>query len=398
MDKQTKAAQKRLVKISRELDQRFPERGALIRGALVALLAEEHVLMLGPPGTAKSAFARAFSEATCDGSFFECLLTKFTTVDELYGPISFAALKNNEYKRSTAGYAPEKRIWFFDEIFKASSSILNCNLAAMNERVFHNGGKAESIDLEVLLAASNEYPEDDSLLALFDRFSFKFWLDYIADRDKMKELLKRGGVGETEGRLKGGSDLQDSDLSILRESVKNVEFGDPQIEILLNVKAAVESDGFVVSDRTWVKAVKIIKARAIVGGRENVTSADFLVLVDVLWREHKDRDRLRTVIGNASDPYGARAEALVDAVRSAMGELPDISLLRAGTKTKTDMLRDIAGVRGQVAGRLDAANEALDEAPENEALQGALAVAQEALGQIDGLTHEITMFRPARGA
>ncbi len=382
-------AKGRLRAVSTDLDNAFPERGNIIRGTLTALLAQEHVLVLGPPGTAKSLLARTLADAVCGGRedpFFEILLTKFTTVEEVYGPISFTALKNDKYKRMLDGYAATKEIWFFDEIFKCSSALLNCNLTAMNERRFHNGGVPVDIPLEMLIAASNEYPQDDSLRALFDRFSFKFWVDYIGDRDALARLLKAGGVG-TVGCLEHG------DLDVLRRSVCSMQFTDGNISTLLDVKAAVENEGFVASDRTWVKAIKIIKARAVLGGRDGVASTDYMALSDVLWAEHKDRDKLNTVIGNAADPYGARAESIVDAVRTSMKKLPDISLLKTGAKTKVEFMRELSEISGEVTSRRDASIEAQSEVPDNEALTEATGTAEEAMGQITALMSEVTWYR-----
>jgi MoxR-like ATPase len=388
-------AQGRLKMVSRALDAAFPERGSLVRGALTALLAQEHVVVLGPPGTGKSLLARVLSDCVCcddDDAFFELLLTKFTTVEEVYGPVSFTALKQDQYKRMLDGYAATKKVWFLDEIFKASSAILNTLLTAMNERKFHNGGVAVDIPLQMLIAASNEYPQDESLKALFDRFSFKFWVDYIGDRDAMAGLLKAGGIGEIKAALKKG------DLDVLRKAVCSMTFSDKNVETMLNIKAAVENEGFTASDRTWVKAIKIVKARAVLAGRDTVVTPDFMALVDVLWNEHKDRAKLSTVVGNAADPYGARAETLVDAVHTAMRGLPDISLLKTGSKTKVEFMKELAEISGKVTSRRDAALEAQAEAPDNEAIAEAAKIAEEALQQVTNLMSEVTFYRPTTGA
>ena len=80
------------------------------------------------------------------------------------------ALEEDDYRRLTTHKLPEAHIAFLDEIFKASSSILNTILTLMNERRFHNGREVADVPLSTLFAASNELPEDDELLALHDRF------------------------------------------------------------------------------------------------------------------------------------------------------------------------------------------------------------------------------------
>lgn len=384
-------AKDKMTAIVDELNEYFPERTALIEGAMTALLAGEHILMLGPPGTAKSLFARRVAEATAGGSFFELLLTKFTTVEEVYGPVSFSALKRDSYERILDGFAATKKVWFLDEIFKSSSAILNCQLTAMNERMFHNGGAPTPIPLEMVMAASNEYPQDESLKALFDRFTMKFWVDYISDRDRLEALLLAGGVPKMKNVL------SEKDLSTLKKDVDKIKFGKSQTKILLDIKANIEQEGFIVSDRMWVKAVKMIKARAVMKGRTRVSQADFLILSDMMWKEHKDRDRLNTIIGKAADPYGARAIEIIDAVKTAMKQLPDMSILKSGQKTKVEFMKLVTEVSGQVASRRDALLDIDEECDvKNDSVEEAREVVDNAMKRVESTMQEVMFYRETK--
>src|SRR5690349_21877038 len=161
-----------------ELNARFPERRDVIDGALCAVLAGEHVLLLGPPGTAKSALVRALAQAF-GGRYFERLLTKFSTPEELFGPISLKALEQDRYARVVSDKLPEAHFAFVDEVFKANSAILNSLLTAMNERLFHNDGAPLAMPLVSLFGASNELPDGKELEALFDRFLLRFDVQYL---------------------------------------------------------------------------------------------------------------------------------------------------------------------------------------------------------------------------
>src|SRR5690348_13171810 len=129
----------KLQQLRAELVLQFPERHGVIDGALCAILAREHVLLLGPPGTAKSALVRALAQAF-GGQYLERLLTKFSMPEELFGPVSLKGLEQDRFVRITTGKVPEAEFIFLDEIFKSNSAILNALLTLVNERVFHNDG------------------------------------------------------------------------------------------------------------------------------------------------------------------------------------------------------------------------------------------------------------------
>ncbi|MGH7868327.1 MAG: AAA family ATPase, partial [Candidatus Dormibacteraceae bacterium] len=167
-----------LQKLRQELNAIFPERKEVIDGSLAAVLAGEHVLLLGPPGTAKSALVRAIAGAF-GGTYFERLLTTFSTPEELFGPVSLKALEQDQFRRVVAGKLPEAEFAFIDEVFKASSAILNTLLTLANERVFHNDGAPMQVPLVSLFGASNELPDGRELEALLDRFLARFEVGYL---------------------------------------------------------------------------------------------------------------------------------------------------------------------------------------------------------------------------
>lgn len=120
------------------------------------MLSSEHVLILGPAGTAKSALARSIAQAF-SGTYFERLLTRFST---LFGAISLKALEQDRFARVVTGKLPEAEFAFVDEVFKANSAILNALLSVINERVFHNDGAPVACPLITMFGASNELGAD----------------------------------------------------------------------------------------------------------------------------------------------------------------------------------------------------------------------------------------------
>src|SRR5687767_2684039 len=168
----------RLRQVAATLEGQFLGKDEIIRLLLIAIVAGEHCVLLGPPGTAKSALIRTLAELT-QAKYFEYLLTRFTEPNEIFGPVDIAAFREGVYRRNTAGMLPEAEIVFLDEVFKSNSAILNALLTLLNERRFTSGGKRIECPLISAFGASNEVPADESLSALFDRFLLRIRSDNL---------------------------------------------------------------------------------------------------------------------------------------------------------------------------------------------------------------------------
>ena len=142
---------------------------------VVAAVAQEPLLLVGPPGTAKSDLVLKFKDALglADEDYFEYMLTRFTEPSEIIGPIDISQLREGRYIRREQGKLPTARLGFLDEIFKSNSAILNILLTIINERKFYQDGAPQPVRLRVLFAATNEVPEQAELAALKDRFCLK---------------------------------------------------------------------------------------------------------------------------------------------------------------------------------------------------------------------------------
>ena len=165
-----------------EMNASNVERENAVRTLLLAASAGEHVFLEGPPGTGKSRIAEQLCNAI-EGEFFDILFTRYTTPDEVFGPFSMNKMQQDVLERIIPGYAPTADVWFLDEIFKASSAILNTLLKALNERRMRQGTGYIDLPLWTVVAASNEIPSgDDNLGALYDRFLERLEILPVEDR------------------------------------------------------------------------------------------------------------------------------------------------------------------------------------------------------------------------
>ena len=293
-----------LRRIRDELASLFLERAALIDGALTALLSRHHVLIIGPPGTAKSMLADELCRRLEGGRYFQWLLTKFTTPEELFGAVSLQALERDEYRRVTTFKLPEAHIAFLDEVFKANSSILNALLTVVNERRFHNGREIAAVPLITLFAASNELPEDDELQALYDRFLLRFVVRYIDEDFRFLKMLQ-GRPPETYTTL-GLEGLQAA-----QAEVQAVPVPDTIYRVLVDLRRELGGRQWVASDRRYRQSIDLLRAHAYLHGRATVTEEDVFFLEHVLWREPSDHAEVKAAIHRLLRGYLDDAKALL---------------------------------------------------------------------------------------
>lgn len=310
-----------------QLNDAFLERDHIIDGFLSALLSKQHILLLGPPGTAKSALAQTTCEVFDNAGYFSWLLTRFSTPEEVFGPISLSALQQDRFERKTDGKLPESHVAFLDEIFKANSSILNALLTLINERKYHNGTTSHDCPLVTVVGASNELPEGDELEALFDRFAVRFWVDYLTDTDNVRTLL----IDDTP-RVSVSMSL--NDLETLQHEASQVNIPDTTIDGIIAVKSRLEHEGYRSSDRRWKHILSMLKAYAYLQGDDEVTEEHFDLLPDMLWREPNERNNIAGIVASVGNPINIKAQEISDAAKEEVKELGSFAGSTAGEKAE----------------------------------------------------------------
>lgn len=319
------------------------EREEVLKLAFLCAMAGESIFMLGPPGIAKSLVARKVTDIFKNAESFEVLMNRYSTPDEIFGPIDITELKQGKYVRKVEGYLPSAHIGFLDEIWKASSSIQNALLMIINEKIFINDGRPTRVPLALLIAASNELPErNKGLEALWDRFIIRIDMKPIQNEQRFLDLFSNP-VNLLD--KKDITDDQKLDLAIFRKIAKNAEY----VEIPSNVKKYVtllrkrirefnakvleknpeanDFDLIYVSDRKWKKIGSLLRTSAYLNGRMNVDITDCFILENVIWNDTAQIPEIIKMINEtaAAIEYGidGRYSYAVDSFNKIRGAIID---------------------------------------------------------------------------
>ena len=335
-----------------EMNRGIYEKETEISLSLLAALAGESIILLGPPGVAKSMVARQLKTAFRDAQSFEYLMSRFSTPDEIFGPVSIQKLKTSDtYERAMEGYLPTADVVFLDEIWKAGPAIQNTLLTVINEKIFRNGNREMHLPLKLLVAASNELPaKGEGLEALWDRFVIR-----IESRPIKLEKNFRAMLLDSHADFLGPTDFTDStDFSGFTgglghaDFADNADFSDLKItseeyaewtekickigvkeEVLdaisairkslraVNVDEAAERRNIYVSDRRWKNIVRLLRTSAFMQDREEVDICDLLPIYQCLWQEPEERDAIRNIVIRAL--FSPFADKLVE-MKNALAE------------------------------------------------------------------------------
>jgi len=338
----------KLLSVEDELNASILERKDEVRSLLLALVAGEHLLLLGSPGTAKSALGRALCDRIDGGSYFSVLLTRHATPALVFGPDRLSALREDRYEQNTTGMLPEATIAFVDEIFKSNSSVLNGMLPILNEGLYKNGTTWQRVPLEMCVAASNEMPEDrEELGALYDRFLVRHLVEPVRDdRNFEAILLRRTGAHTAGGQKETGISL--GEIRAARAEARSVDLSAviPQITA---IRHALAEEGIEPSVRRFDKGGDLVRASAYLAGRTQATEEDLGPLAHALWEDPEHVPVVRDAILSRANPFLKDAQDLADESEEvAAGALGADELERSSKGAEAN--RKLKGIQDRLLG------------------------------------------------
>ena len=300
---QNRAMQDRIHGLLKQLSAGMHEREQIIAVALLGAIAGHNTFLYGPPGTAKSLISRRLAAAFKSKSYFECLMNRFSTPEEVFGPVSIKELKEDRYVRKTEGYLPTAEFAFLDEIWKSSPAILNNLLTIINEHLFKNGSERVKVPLKSLIVASNEVPpENQGLDALYDRFIIRLHVPPIQESKNFESLLQSRPSSDAP-EIDANLVIDEQELAQWRDQILDVQISKDTMQIVDYIRQELADNldelNAYVSDRRWQRAAMLMKASAFCNGRNETNHSDAVLLKHCLWTTPENREKVAEIVMEA---------------------------------------------------------------------------------------------------
>lgn len=324
-----------LKNIENELNAIYVERQAEISAIIRAILCESHVSMVGAPGIAKSALIDSFSKKVTGSKFFDILMRRDSTSDELFGPVSLKGLENDHYLRNVTDMLPEADFAFLDEGYKANSTVLNGILKVMNERKFKNNSSTLNCPLKSMFVASNEMPQNEDLNAFWDRTLVRLIVKDIQEDSSFMKFLesKAGRVAAP-----GNTTISLQELNKAIEEVRKVQIPQDVCQAIVTLRRKLHAEGIKPSPRRFAACMEYLKAEAFMGGRDTVCADDLVVLEACLWEVPEQMPKIAQILSELASPDLGRVMEILDSSREQFDLCVDdkdpTKILEATTKLR----------------------------------------------------------------
>ncbi len=315
----------RIQRLLQELSTGLFEREQAVQLALLSAVAGESIFLLGPPGVGKSLIARRLKYAFRDGTSFEYLMSKFSTPDEVFGPVSIKKLKEEDkYERLTERYLPGANIVFLDEIWKAGPAIQNALLTILNEKIYRNGDQDLQVNIRGIITASNELPPPNQNLApIWDRFLIRLEMGNIR---QFRNFLNM--ITQTEDLYEDQVDpelkLSHEELDAWTQHIDQTEVPPEVLNVIQVVKTKIDdynarpnnaAAAIIINDRRWKKIIRLLRTSAFLNGRSSVDLMDCFLMEHCLWSRPDQREVIRDIVAAAIREHGYTLAVNLTALR-----------------------------------------------------------------------------------
>jgi len=306
------------------------EKEEAIRLALLAALASESIFLLGPPGVAKSLIARKLKYAFRDGRSFEYLMNRFSTPDEIFGPVSIKKLKDEDrYERLTDKYLPGANVVFLDEIWKAGPAIQNALLTVLNEKIYRNGEQEVKVNIRAIVSASNELPAEEGLNALWDRFLIRYMIREIRKAGSFVEMIT-DTTDVYEDNVPEELKIGEEELTQWETTINEIAVPAEVLNVIQVVKyrlaqydAEHPDAPLYVYDRRWKKLIRLLRTAAFLNERTAVDLMDCFLLPHALWNRPEQLEAIQEIVAETIRKHGYSIALTLSPLRKEIKELEE---------------------------------------------------------------------------
>lgn len=324
-----------------DLNKDVYEKEEVLALSFLSAIAGESIFLLGYPGVAKSLIARRLKYAFKSDKAFEYLMNRFSTPDEIFGPISISKLKDDSYERVIAHYLPDANVVFLDEIWKAGPSIQNTLLTIINEKVYRNGVKEQKVDIRGLIAASNELPEkNQGLEALWDRFLIRYVVDSVQNIPNFNAMISKP-LKSYEDSVMAELKISDEEYKEWSALIESIEIPDEVFNIIHIIRQYLnelkDDKRIYVSDRRWRKIVRILRSSAFLNGRNAIDLMDCFLIVHCIWNTPEQIDNVKELVSKAIKMHGYSINLGTKSIRQ------EIIGFDEEVKNDTTFIKDVLG-------------------------------------------------------
>jgi len=322
----------KIQELLKHLNRGVFEKEEIMALTLLSAVAGESVFFLGAPGVAKSLIARRLKYAFENGKAFEYLMSRFSTPDEIFGPIAISQLKDHDrYERVVENYLPSSTVVFLDEIWKAGPSIQNSLLTVLNEKIYRNGAQEiKDLPVKALISASNELPaKGENLEALWDRFLVRLVVEGIKKPENFNAMISEKLEFDEKAIT---DDLKISDVEYMDwdDKIDWIEIPENVFSVIdvirkklqvHNDKEGNEDNQIYISDRRWRKIVRLLRTSAFLNDRKSVDLMDCFLIKECIWNEEGQKETVKQFVSGAIRHYGYKLEFDFKSLKEALDEL-----------------------------------------------------------------------------